>query len=251
MRNDARLALIAGIAAIAVAAALLAGPVAQDPAYHEFADQRAITGIPNFWNVASNLPFVIVGALGMIVIARGRAPGGLAGLGFVYFAFFAGVFLTGFGSSYYHWNPTNETLVWDRLAMAVSFAAFFSIIVGEHISTRAARIMVWPLVAAAMGSVLYWAATEARGAGDLRAYALVQFLPFILIPFMLLTYRSALTGRAYLWAAAAAYLASKAPEHFDAEIHGLLGMSGHSIKHLVAATGTFIFYVALLRRRVV
>ena len=35
----------------------LAGPVPQDPAYHCFADGRPLLGIPNFWNVLTNLPF--------------------------------------------------------------------------------------------------------------------------------------------------------------------------------------------------
>src|SRR6516225_2480418 len=33
--------------------------------YHQFADQRELFGIPNFWNVISNLPFVAVGAVGL------------------------------------------------------------------------------------------------------------------------------------------------------------------------------------------
>jgi hypothetical protein len=31
-------------------------PLLQDQAYHQFADQRELFGIPNFWNVVSNLP---------------------------------------------------------------------------------------------------------------------------------------------------------------------------------------------------
>lgn len=32
-------------------------PIPQPQSYHSFADQRSILGVPNFWNVVSNLPF--------------------------------------------------------------------------------------------------------------------------------------------------------------------------------------------------
>jgi len=38
-------------------------PIAQSQVYHNFADQRSILGIPNFLDVASNLPFFIFGIL--------------------------------------------------------------------------------------------------------------------------------------------------------------------------------------------
>jgi hypothetical protein len=37
--------------------------------------------------------------------------------------FFAGVTAVGFGSSYYHLNPNDATLVWDRLPVS-SFSYF-------------------------------------------------------------------------------------------------------------------------------
>ena len=46
-----------------VAAAFWLPPLPQDPTYHAFADRRTFFGIPNFWNVCSNLAFVLVGAL--------------------------------------------------------------------------------------------------------------------------------------------------------------------------------------------
>ena len=45
---------------------MLLPPIPQDPAYHAFADQRTLFGIPNFWNVVSNLPFIVIGAIGLI-----------------------------------------------------------------------------------------------------------------------------------------------------------------------------------------
>src|SRR5215472_12695351 len=57
-------ATIPALAAIAVLAMLFVPPIHQDPAYHHFADQRTLFGIPNFFNVVSNLPFLFVAIWG-------------------------------------------------------------------------------------------------------------------------------------------------------------------------------------------
>lgn len=44
---------------------MLLPPVAQDLNYQLFADQDTWLGMPNFWNVVSNLPFVAVGIYGL------------------------------------------------------------------------------------------------------------------------------------------------------------------------------------------
>lgn len=49
-----------GIASLAVFF-LFVPPIPQNQAYHEFADTRAFGGIPNFCNVASNVPFGLFG----------------------------------------------------------------------------------------------------------------------------------------------------------------------------------------------
>ena len=66
----APLALLLGLTALALLIAFTISPVAQDPAYHRFADARALAGIDNFWNVFSNLPFALVGFFGLATCAR-------------------------------------------------------------------------------------------------------------------------------------------------------------------------------------
>src|SRR5262245_16388109 len=111
------LALLLGLA-VGVSVLMLRLPrVSQRASYHEFADQRSWLGIPNFLNVASNLPFVLVGIAGMAFTWRARAGEGNfvdARERWPYFWLFVGVFLTGFGSAYYHWAPDNGSLLWDR-----------------------------------------------------------------------------------------------------------------------------------------
>jgi len=154
MRIQAKTLGLCGLVAIALGTVALLPPIPQDPIYHIYADQRTVMGIPNFWNVVSNLPFLLLGLIGVATIAMNRTPGFLPELKTIYLIFFAGVFLTGLGSAYYHLNPVNSTIIWDRLALTILFMAFFSAVWGEHISPSVAVKMVWPLIAIGMASVV-------------------------------------------------------------------------------------------------
>jgi hypothetical protein len=250
MPIDNRLKTMLAIIVVAIVVMVSIAPIAQDPAYHNFADQRRIFSIANFFNVLSNLPFVIIGIMGIRLIALRQANGGLAELQPMYLTFFIGVFLTGFGSAYYHYQPDNQTLLWDRLPMTIAFMALFSSIIGEYISTRLAWKLFIPLLILGIASVVYWQVTELNGHGDLRAYILVQFLPILLIPLILWLFESKLDNDKYIWGIIGAYTISKLMELFDAQLYNIIGsLSGHSLKHLAAAFGTLIFYWALQKRR--
>ncbi|QJD30036.1 ceramidase domain-containing protein [Methylococcus geothermalis] len=249
MRQKERLLLV--LAALAVIGALCVPAIPQDPAYHGFADGNARFGIPNFWNVMSNLPFLLIGLAGVLEVCRGR-PAILAEFRIAYLIFFAGVALVAPGSAYYHLNPNNATLVWDRLPMTVAFMALFAIVVAEYLSVPLGRRLLWPLLAIGIVSVFYWDFTETRGRGDLRLYGLVQFLPMALIPLILLLFRSRFGGTAYLWAVFGAYAAAKAAELLDEPIFRMFHpLSGHALKHLLAALGVSIFLAAIRRRSTV
>jgi hypothetical protein len=246
-----KLAGLVGFTLLAITVVFFLPPIPQDPAYHDFVDQRTLYGVPNFWNVASNLPFVIAGLLGLLLLNRRQTvDGGLPELYSAYQVFFVGVLLTGFGSAWYHLSPTNETLVWDRLPMTLAFMAFFSMVLGENLSPGLGKRLLWPLLLVGVLSIVYWHITESAGHGDLRPYGLVQFLPMVLIPVILLTFRSRLSGAAFLWAMVGSYVVSKLAEYYDAEIYAAIGsLSGHSVKHIIAAGGTLFIYYALRRRR--
>jgi hypothetical protein len=239
--SSRRARLLFAVAVALVAAACLLPRIPQDPAYHRFADTRSFLGIPNALNVLSNLPLALAGLLGLSTLARqarraGLVPEALPGYG----VFFAGALLTGFGSASYHWAPGNETLVWDRLPMTLAFAGFLCSLVAERVSPRWGRALVAPLVIAGLASVIYWRATELRGEGDLRPYALMQFGPLVLLPLLLALYpapSSPNPSRSARWlpAAFALYALAKVFEHYDADILALGGsVSGHTLKHLAA-----------------
>jgi len=226
-----------------VALATIAGvflfmpPVAQDPAYHDFADKRGWLGIPNFGDVAGNAPFAVVGIWGLVALARMKASFTDVAAYRLWQIFFFGVFLVAFGSGYYHWAPDNHTLVWDRIPMTIAFMSLFSLIIMRHVHRAAGVALFWPLLLIGIGSVFYWDYTEAAGAGDLRLYALVQFLPIILIPLILWLFPARESGMRYLLQTLGFYLLAKVLEHFDTAFFNIAGnaVSGHTLKHVAAA----------------
>jgi hypothetical protein len=209
------------VAAVAIAGVLQLDPIPQDPAYHDFTDKRTFLGVPNFWNVATNLPFLIAAAFGFAALHKLPTPV----LRRHYLVLCGAIALVAFGSAAYHLAPSNPTLVWDRLPMTVAFMALFSAIIADRVSWFAGRALLWPLVTAGIASIAWWIRTEAAGQGDLRAYALVQFLPMLLVPMILLMWRENELSTRRLWLAFGAYGAAKLAELLDY----------HAMKHLLAA----------------
>ncbi len=250
MLHGWRVKALIGLVLVAVFGVLLVPAIPQPVSYHHFVDNREFFGIPNFWNVATNLPFFVVGLLGVGLVSVGSLPGGLRELRWAYLMFFVGTALVGIGSGYYHLDPSNKTLFWDRLPMTVAFTAFFCMIIGEYVSVSVGRRLLWPLVSVGACSVIYWSYTESLGRGDLRAYGLVQFLPVVLTLFILVTYRSAFGSSRYIWAIVATYAAAKLAEALDVQVYALLpGFSGHSLKHVIASAAGVVLFLALLRRK--
>jgi len=234
--------VVAVIALAAIALAFLNDPIPQDLHYHCFADGRTLYGIPNFWNVASNLPFLVIGLSGVVFLMRERKHAGLDASSLM---FFVGIVLTGLGSVWYHLHPDNHTLIWDRLPMTIAFMAFFSVILRECVHEDTGKKMLWPLLFLGVLSVYYWQMTESRGHGDLRFYFLVQFLPMLLIPLILLLFRKKGFPKRYFWLVLLAYVFAKVLELNDVEIFHATGISGHTIKHVMAAIAPLIFLAGL------
>ena len=226
--------------------------IPQDLEYHDFADQRRLLGIDHFWNVVSNLPFLWFGYFGLRALHNGDIMQFPRPLSNCYWFFFLGVAATGFGSMYYHLQPNNETLLWDRLPMTVAFMAFFSLIIGEYIDENIANKVLLPLLLLGLASVFYWYFTEQAGYGDLRPYAFIQFAPMILIPYILLTQPARYSHQYYIWAMLLTYLLAKIFEALDDPLYLIGGvLSGHSIKHVCAAFGPYVFYLGIKQRQAI
>lgn len=224
----------------------LVDPIPQSPTYHDYGDQRIIFGIPYFWNVVSNLPMLFIGVYGLWRCTRNwsRRPAGVTR--WIPLVLSGGIFITCFGSAYYHWAPSNDTLLWDRLPMTLMFMSLFALLMYDYLGSKAGARTFWLAIPLGIASVLYWHFTEAAGHGDLRPYALVQFFPMLAAPVLILFYPGKVTYVRYILLILAWYAVAKCCEHFDKEIYAALGFwSGHTLKHLIGAVG-LVYAVKIL-----
>jgi hypothetical protein len=255
MTQRTRLCVIAAVTVATVTGVFALPPLPQSQAYHNFADRRALFGIPNFLNVASNAAFLLAGILGLSWLSR-RHHSALhnafieQGERWPYAALFLGIALTGLGSGYYHLAPDNARLVWDRLPMAIAFTAILSATISDRIGVQAGLSSLVPLAVVGMGSVVYWHVTELLGRGDLRAYVLVQFYPMLAIPLIMLLFPPRYTRSADLLGAAALYGLAKVCEVLDARIFAAVPIvGGHTLKHLAAALAAYQILRMLQKRQ--
>lgn len=233
------MAIIAAALLLLLAGLLSQAPIAQFPDYHDLADQRRLLGIPHFWNVASNLPFLVVGAMGLALLRRRPAGASAA-----WAALFGGTVLVFFGSAYYHLDPRDATLVWDRLPIGLAFMGFFAALIAEHSRVDARRILL-PLILVSIGAVYWW-----RFTGDLSIWAWVQLAPMLAVVLALVLLPGRYTHRRYMAYALVFYAAAKLLELGDRQLMAWSAgaLSGHSLKHLAAAAGVLCFYVMLKKR---
>lgn len=236
---------------VAAVAVVVLPPVPQSQEYHRFADQRAIFGIANFFNVASNIPFLFAGLYGLLALF-GRTPRSIFGVPserWPYVLFFCAVLFTFLGSVYYHLAPDNGRLFWDRLPMTVLFMSFLSAMIAERVSARAGVLLLAPLIVLGMGSVVYWYLGERAGAGDLRLYAFVQYYPLLVIPLMLLQFPPRYSRSSDVMIIFCFYAVAKGFELLDGPVFDASHIvSGHTVKHVMAA-GAALWVVRMLEKR--
>jgi len=230
-------------------------PIPQPLEYHQFADSRAVLGIPNFLDVISNLLFLVASAYGLKLLFDSHHGVERANFEFrsetvPYAVFFVAAGLTCFGSIYYHLSPDNFTLAWDRLPMAVMFGSFLAIVISERVSQRTGLILLPLLLIVGAFSIWHWYQSELAGAGDLRLYLLVQFLPFLLVCYMLFFFPSRYSRSSRFGWVLLLYAFAKAAELFDQNIFDMQQwISGHTIKHILAAMAVFVL-AEMLRYRI-
>ncbi len=246
--RTAALKLALGAAVLALFVAVFAvAPKDQPQDYHHFADTASLGPIPNAFNVLSNVAFLAVGLWGLAVVLSPRAARAFdePWERQPYVLFFAAVAATAFGSAWYHRNPNDQTLFWDRLPMTVAFTSLVAIVIAERVDQEAGRRLLLPLVAFGLFTVLVW-----RFLGDLRPYVFLQAAAILVVLASTVFFRSRYDGGRWMAGLLAGYAAALLFEQFDRPLrHALVFTGGHPLKHLAAAAGTACVGVMLLRRR--
>lgn len=237
---------------IALAAvAMLLPRIPQPQSYHDFADQRSLSGIPNFGDVASNLLFAVSGAWGLTFLLgrRGHEQFIDPRERWAYVFLFLGLFLTAFGSGYYHLAPDNARLVWDRLPMTLAFMGLVSAMISERVSVAAGFYLLPLLLLLGVGTVVVWWYSEVRGAGDLRFYAMLQVYAVLILPVLLLL-PPRYTRSGDFAVVFGFYVLAKVFETADRRIFLIdqHTISGHTMKHLAAGAAGF-WILRMLRKR--
>lgn len=210
----------------------------QSDAYHHFADNRMFLNIPNFMDVFSNVGFMFSGLYCIYILYKYNSyiqheilPS------LVTFAL--GTLLTAAGSSYYHLNPENATLMWDRLPMTITFAGLLGVmayqISKDYFFTT---IMLMTSLVFGIAAVLYWNETS-----NLTPYIFMQFGGLLWLIFHMYRYKK---EELLKWPALiACYILAKLMESLDVIIYQATSniVSGHTLKHYVAAAGvTYLVY---------
>lgn len=218
------------------------GPVPQDVAYHLLADTRVWAIVPHAGDVITNLAILLAGLFGLALRPHmSIAPEA----GTAVNVLIAASILTALGSAYYHWAPTNATLVWDRLPMAIALMSLLTLVMAERVHPLFARAALWPFTALGILSVVVWSVTEVTGQGDVLLYLIVRVGTAIAILLLLVLRQPRRAGSIWLVAALVSEVVMALFQHFDHELFrwtaGLV--SGHNMKHVTAGVAlSFVFW---------
>ncbi|MBE90700.1 MAG: alkaline phytoceramidase [Rhodospirillaceae bacterium] len=251
--NKKKIGILVGILIVLIVGALLLAPLPVDPNYHNFAARRSIWGIPNFSDVASNLPFGIFGLMGLWLVlgSSGRTIFKARYHAVPYVIFFGAVCAITIGSSHYHWAPANGPLFWDRLPIAIAFMGLFAAFLADRIGQRVGIFFLMPLLILFASGSMLWDLGHIRQGGDLRFYALVQIYPIITLPLLCWLFpKSHYTTTKHMLLMVGWYVLAKILEVLDWSTYDFLGgvVSGHTLKHLVASMSVFTVILMLKSR---
>jgi hypothetical protein len=213
--------------------------------FHVFADTRIWQGIPNAADVLSNLGFLIAAAAGMFALWRLPARSLSNAERATAFLFFAGLSISAFCSAWYHLHPDDVRLMVDRSGMSIAFAGLLGLAAATRIGDRAGAFTASGLLLVAPFAI------HAAASGHLVPWAIMQFGGMIAL--CVLASRRPLPDalQVHWLALVAIYSVAKLAEVNDDTIFELTRhlVSGHTLKHVVAAFAAWPLVVALHDRR--
>jgi hypothetical protein len=136
--------------------------------------------------------------------------------------------------------------------MTIAFMALVCSQIVDRINLRAGLALLLPMLVLGAASVVYWRVTERAGVGNVIPYGILQGYSMLILLLMAALTPSRYTLGHYLYWVFAWYALSKVLETFDAEVLGLgHAVSGHTLKHLVAAFAGAAVCLMLTRRTLI
>lgn len=258
MNRNQQLYILGGLSVVVVIAAWLLPAFPQPAYYHEFVDQRSFLGIPNFNDVMSNLAFLFSAGAGIVFLYWIQRMPEQHSFEYrneclPYWVLFLSVSAVAFGSMGYHLAPDNDRLVWDRLPIVVALAALLSATLVERVNRTAGLWALPVLVVLAILSVWYWHWTELQGRGNLNFYVVAQFYSIVTILWISLRFPSRYSEANGIFQVIGLYGMAKAAEMLDGGIFTWTGglISGHTLKHVIAAYAVYRIVQILRKRQIV
>jgi hypothetical protein len=252
MTLQPRNVLLIAVTLMAVGLALFLPAMPQPREYHDFVDKRVAYGIENFFDVVSNATFALAGAVLLLLVLRPRTCFERPAERLPYLVFCIGVLMTAAGSCYYHLEPNNETLFWDRLPMTIAFMGLISAQIVDRVDVRAGLLALGPMLLVGMGSAVYWIVTERLGRGNVVPYAVLQAYAVFVLLLLAAVHPSRYTHGGAIFVVFAGYLLAKVFEHYDRQIFELTGaVSGHTLKHVAAGLAALPVAYMLWRRQLI
>ncbi|MGB0934954.1 MAG: alkaline phytoceramidase [Alphaproteobacteria bacterium] len=226
--------------------------IPQDLSYHMFADRRTLHGIPHFWNVVSNIPIFLVGVYTLVSrFSSGKEV--LAGESYLWRLWTVLAIAVAVGSTYYHTEPENQTLIWDRLPIAMLAVVLLAYFIMDRVNNEVGLKALPLLLLLGGASVIYWGYTELMGAGDLRPYILVQYGSIVMVLALMVAFGSRYTHSWLLVVGLGWYGVAKVFEILDHEIYRYLEfqISGHTLKHFSVAAALACIALYMKHKKVI
>lgn len=206
MLDRRRLALgVALLAVVAIVASPFVLSIVRTPAFHSYPGSRTAL-------VLSNAPFLVVAAL-----ARG-APR--------YLRIAVGAIAVGSGA--YHAGPGDALLALDWAPIALTLMLLAATVIEHRVAFMLAPVL-------ALGSVAFWLATGGTDhGGNMAPYVATQAAGVVIPPLIALIAPGRVRAP-WLLAGVACFALARVAARYDQQLLDAVGLSGHSIKHIIAA----------------
>lgn len=214
-----------------------------------FADTRSWLGIESFSDVLSNIGFIFIGFWGIAVSLKGlhsqiqidRTHDWALAL-----MLFISIFLTGLGSGYFHLNPSNQTLIWDRLPMVMGFSALVGLLVSDRFTRATGRAAFFAMILMGAASIFFWIESQSA-----TSYSVLQAATILICLGLPIFFPVGRIPNRAIYLAVGTYAIAKIFELGDALIFQATGLvGGHALKHLMAALAMLFILKGLNQKEV-